>query len=129
MFAGVGMSVRGEQPYPGFSNLGNICFITAVFQCLLRCADAQAYLAALPVARPGDAPAVLLNDALRQLTSDCRQGIEAPAVYGQRAFYDVCSPTCLVDAFCRVAPPTYKFGDFYDACEAFAKVLASTGIR
>lgn len=44
----MGGSYCGKQAYPGFANIGNVCYLTSVVQCLIHCPDSRKALLDLP---------------------------------------------------------------------------------
>ena len=89
----------GRQPYPGFANLGNACYVTAVLQCLLHCADSRQVLLDLPASSDADVANDADDDfreAIGCIAKDCFLGADIPDVGGLKAFFDVYAPTCLM---------------------------------
>ena len=117
---GPGMTFAGENAYPGFSNLGNTCFLNAVFQCLLHCAGPRHHLLALA---PGlvDSPDRDLRVALRQAAEESVWGLPLEGI-DKSAKFDVYSASNLVDTFIA-AEPQFVLGERHDACEALQCML------
>jgi hypothetical protein len=117
---GPGMTFGGENAYPGFSNLGNTCFLNAVFQCMLHCAGPRHHLLALA---PGlvDSPDRDLRVALRQVAEESVWGLPLEGI-DKSARFDVYSASNLVDTFIA-AEPQFVLGERHDACEALQCML------
>ena len=99
----------GRQSYPGFANLGNACYVTAVLQCLLHCADSRQALLDLPPTSDADVANDADDDfrgAIGCIAKDCFLGADIPDVGGLKAFFDVYAPTCLMQALVspRITP-------------------------
>lgn len=130
--SGPRMTCLGEQAYPGVCNLGNTCYLGAVFQCLLHCAATRQHLLTLA---PGlqDSLGWDLRAALRAAADECVQGLPVEGlglpVEGAtaRAMFERYSPSSLVDTF-LAAEPQFKLGDPHDACEVLQIILDKTGM-
>jgi hypothetical protein len=118
--SGPGTSLQGRREYPGFSNLGNTCFLNAIVQCLLHCAGPRHHLLVLA---PGlvDSPDRDLRTALRQVAEECVGGLPLEGL-GKSAKFDVYSASNLVDTFIA-AEPQFVLGERHDACEALQCML------
>ena len=128
MTAHIGAIFCGAQAYPGFTNLASICYLTSVVQCLLHCADSRKAL--LDLTTPGDVPAQgnATEEFCRALRNVARKLFHGEDLgEGVTAFFDVYSPTELIDSFCLAAWP-HQLGSYFDAAETLQYICRWTGL-
>jgi hypothetical protein len=89
----------GRYPYPGLSNLGNTCYVSAVLYCLLHCEPARVYLRSM--ASDGqDETTRAFREQLGRLVVECCLGssVEDCSTPVQ---IDVFSPHASMDIFLK----------------------------
>ena len=118
----VGSSVRGANPFPGFSNFHHFCFANSVVQCLLHCHGVREHLADEPPA--GEAPIRL---ALARLANSYLRGAEV-AELGKRVPFDVIVPYKMAEAVSQAEERDFVRGRQHDAAELLALVLEESGL-